>query len=84
MKIKLVGKVHRSGISKKSGNKYDFVEIHFVAPARGVIGEAAQTMTMDPEIYPFENITPGVYDVQFDNRGTPLSLTPVQPTAAKS
>lgn len=77
MKVKIVGKVRRSGVSK-SGRKYDFIELHFVAPARGVIGEAAQTMTLDSEMYPFENINTGFYDVQFDNRGTPMSMTPIQ------
>ena len=40
MKIQIVGKSHRTGISK-SGRNYDFIELHFVAPARGVEGEAA-------------------------------------------
>lgn len=83
MKITITGKARRTGVAKNSGRPYDFVEVHFVAPARGVIGEAAQTMTMDPGIYPFENIAPGIYDVQFDNRGTPLALAPIQPSASK-
>lgn len=85
MRIHVVGKVHRRGTSAKSGRAYDFVEVHFVAPKRGVVGEAAQTLTMDPQLYPFDNITPGVYEVQFDNEGTPLSMTPVQvqPTVNK-
>ena len=78
MRIHVVGKVHRHGTSAKSGRAYDFVEVHFVAPKRGVVGEAAQTMTMDPQLYSFDNITPGVYEVQFDNSGTLLSMAPVQ------
>lgn len=85
MRIKIVGKVHRSGISKKSGNPYDFVELHVVMPKRGVIGEAAQTVTTDATVYPFDRLNPGVYDAEFDNNGSLLSLAPVQaqPTAGK-
>lgn len=84
MKIKIVGKVHRSGVSKKSGNQYDFVELHIVLPKRGVIGEAAQTVTVDPEVYPFERINPGLYDAEFDNSGSLVGLAPVQPQSAVS
>ena len=85
MRIKIVGKVHRSGVSKKSGNAYDFVELHVVLPKRGVIGEAAQTVTTDSTVYPFERIAPGIYDAEFDNNGNLLSLAPVQaqPSASK-
>ena len=78
MRIKVVGKVHRSGTSSKTGKNYNFVELHAVLPKRGVIGEAAQTITMDPEIYPFDRIAPGVYDADFDNSGSLLSLSPAQ------
>ena len=77
MNITIVGKNHRVGISK-TGKNYDFIEVHFVAPARGVIGQAAQTLTMGPEVFPFESLAPGAYDAQFDNRGNLLSLAPVQ------
>lgn len=82
MKITVIGKSRRTGISK-SGRNYDFVELHYVAPARGVEGEAAQTVTMDPQIYPYDQINRGLYLIDFDNRGRPLSLTPVQAAASK-
>lgn len=82
MKISIVGKVHRTGVSK-SGRHYDFVELHFVAPARGVEGEAAQTVTMDPGVFPYDKITRGIYEIDFDRRGTPLALTPVQSATPK-
>ena len=78
MRIKIVGKVHRSGVSKKSGNPYDFIELHVVLPKRGVIGEAAQTVTTDSTVCPFERIVLGICDAEYDNNGTLLSLTPVQ------
>lgn len=82
MKVSIVGKVHRTGVSK-SGRSYDFIELHFVAPARGVEGEAAQTVTMDPGVFPYDKIARGIYDIDFDCRGTPLALTPVQSATPK-
>lgn len=82
MKISIVGKVRRTGVSK-SGRQYDFIEIHFVAPARGVEGEAAQTVTFDPEVFPYEQIGRGTYVADFDSRGSLLSLTPVQAPVSK-
>ena len=70
MKIKVIGKAHLQGTSKKSGKDYNFVQVHYNAPARGVIGEAAQTLMLDPAFYPVDAITVGAtYDAQFDNRG---------------
>lgn len=82
MKISVVGKVHRTGISK-SGRHYDFVEIHFVAPLKGVEGDAAQTVTIDPEVFPYSNLGRGLYEAEFDSRGRMLSLTPVQAATGK-
>lgn len=82
MQINVVGKIRRTGVSK-SGRHYDFVELHFVAPARGVEGDAAQTVTFSPEVFPYEQIGRGIYNADFDRRGTLLSLTPAQTPASK-
>ncbi|MGO5096775.1 hypothetical protein ACTQ34_13280 [Agathobaculum sp. LCP25S3_E8] len=83
MRITVVGKVHRTGVSKKTGNNYNFIELHFVAPSRGVEGEAAQTVTMDPSVFPYDQIGRGLYNIDFDRNGNPLSLHPVQPPTSK-
>lgn len=83
MKVRLVGKERRTGVSKKTGKTYDFVVIHYIAPARGVIGEAAQTVIIDPGLFPFENIAPGMFDLEFDNRGNVLALTAAVQNPAK-
>ena len=36
MKIKVIGKAHREGVSKKSGNPYNFNQVHYNGPDRGV------------------------------------------------
>lgn len=83
MRIKIVGKVRRKGTSKKTGTDYDFIELHYVAPAYGVIGEEAATTTIDPDTYPFDKIVPGAYHAEFDSHGRILTLAPVQSTPSK-
>lgn len=78
MKVNVIGKSHLQGVSKRTGNPYDFIQLHYNGPARGVIGQAAMTVSMDPSMVNFESITvPGYYNLDFDNRGYPVELTPI-------
>lgn len=78
MKIKVIGKAHLQGVSKKTGNPYDFIQVHFNGPARGVEGLAAQTVSLDPSQFPFANIIIGCdYTVEFDQRGYPVEFLPL-------
>ncbi len=78
MKIKVIGKAHLKGTSKKTGNPYDFIQLHYNGPARGVVGLAAKTFSLDPSIFRFDSIVvPGDYIVEFDNRGYPVEFSPV-------
>ena len=38
MKIKVIGKAHLSGTSKRTGKDYDFIQVHYNGKARGVEG----------------------------------------------
>lgn len=77
MKIKVIGKQHRKGISKTTGRPYDFIEIHFNGPARGVEGLGALTFGLDTQQYSYDSITVGGdYFVEFDNAGYPLEFHP--------
>lgn len=70
MKIHVEGKAHLKGISKKSGNPYDFVQVHYLGKARGVDGFAAKTLNLDPNFYPLVSIIVGAdYECEFDDRG---------------
>lgn len=70
MKIMIEGKAHLEGTSKKTGKDYNFNQIHYLAPARGVEGMAAKALSLDPKAYPIETIVVGkVYNVEFDERG---------------
>lgn len=78
MKIKVIGKQHMEGTSKKTGQPYNFNSIHFNAPARGVDGLAAQTVNLDPALYPFSDVIIGAeYELDFDQRGYCVSFRPV-------
>lgn len=78
MKVKVIGKAHLKGISKKTGNPYDFIQVHYNGRARGVDGLAALTLSLDPMDYPFADVIVGCeYNVEFDNRGYIVEFLPV-------
>ena len=71
MKIKVYGKVHLSGTSKKTGNKYDFIQLHCLVPQRGVDGEAAKVISVSPDLVNYDSIIVGkscAVEVDFDGR----------------
>lgn len=79
MRIKVYGKAHLEGVAKKTGNPYNFNQVHYLGKARGVEGLAAQTLALDPKDYPLGSIEVGrEYDVEFDNRGYLVSMIPVK------
>ena len=78
MKIKVYGKAHLEGTSKKTGRDYNFNQVHYLGVSRGVEGQAALTMSLDPSQFPYADIKVGEdYKVEFDNRGNPVEFTPV-------
>jgi len=48
MKIHVIGKAHLQGTSKKTGNPYGFIQIHYNGLARNVVGLGAMTLSLDP------------------------------------
>lgn len=78
MKVNVIGKSHLKGIAKKTGNPYDFIQVHYNGRARNVEGLAALTLNLDPQDFPFADVTVGAeYNVEFDNRGYIVEFTPV-------
>ncbi len=82
-KATIFGKVHRKGTNKKTGNPYDFCELHMAVPKRGVIGESAERKIVDPSFCDFEKLALGVYDADFDADGNLLALKPIQQTPGR-
>lgn len=77
MKIKVYGKVHLSGTSKKTGNKYDFIQLHCLVPQRGVDGEAAKVISVSPDIVNYDAIIVGkTCNVEVDFDGRVVSCVP--------
>ena len=70
MKIKVIGKAHLEGKSRKTGRDYNFNQIHYLGSAFGVEGQAALTQSLDLAHYPYDSISIGAeYNIEFDNRG---------------
>ncbi len=83
MLVKLFGKIRRKGTSKKTGDPYDFIELHMAVQKRGVTGESAERKIVDGGFCDFDKLALGVYDADFDADGNLLSLKPVQQTAGR-
>ncbi len=84
MKIKVVGKVHLQGISKKTGNPYDFIQIHYLGKAPGVEGSAALTLNLEPKDYPYDKISvPGEYIADFNGKGFIVDFYPAPAASGK-
>lgn len=82
MKIKVLGKFHMQGTSKKSGNPYNLNQIHYLGKARGVEGQSAETQFLDARDYPYDQIILGLeYNIEFDNRGYVVGFEPVDRAA---
>ncbi len=78
MKIKVIGKVHREGTSKKTGNPYSFNQVFYNGHDRGVEGLASLSLNLDPGMYKYEDIVVGgEYDVEFGPRGLIAGFYPV-------
>lgn len=79
MKITVIGKAHREGVAKKTGNPYNFNQVHFIGPERGVEGSAAQILNLDPSFIPYADIKiGGEYEVDYGPRGYVVAFTPVE------
>ena len=70
MKMKVLGKMHRAGTSRKTGNAYDFIQLHYLGKEPGVEGQAACTVNIDPGLLPYEDVKIGAdYNVEYGPRG---------------
>ena len=75
MTIKVIGKRHMEGTSKKSGQPYNLNEIHYNGKSRGVEGLAAKTLLLQERDYPYTDIYVNAdYHIEFDERGYPVEF----------
>ena len=82
MTIKVIGKRHMEGTSKRTGQPYNMNEVHYNGKDRGVEGLAALTLLLQERDYPYADIYVNAdYHVDFNNRGYPVEFSRV--TAAQ-
>ena len=78
MVIKVIGKAHLQGVSRRTNQPYNFNQVHFNGPAQGVEGVAAQVQALDPAIFPYDKIQlGGEYNIEYNARGYVVSFAPV-------
>jgi hypothetical protein len=70
MKVMVVGKENISGTSRKTGKAFNNNIVHLTYKKNGVIGEACESVWLDPDTYPLDSIHVGkVHDIDRDSRG---------------
>lgn len=73
MKVKVIGK--REGISKKSGKPY--LQVTYLTPMVGGIGEAGDSLFLDPAEHKFADIQIGKnYEADFSRNGFLVAFRP--------
>lgn len=79
MVVKVYGKQHCQGVSKKSGKNYDFYNLHLLVKDRNVDGLACCVKMVDPSVISFDNILVNQqYDLQTDFNGNIVSISPAK------
>lgn len=76
MKFLIVGYQRRSGVSKKTGNPYDFTELHVVGDSsyQTHLGYAVTTVPIEPSAVPSPLPVPCIADITFSMRGRAESV----------
>lgn len=70
MVVKVIGKQHMQGTSKKSGNDYNINIIHCIGKDPAVTGFSAMNVTLNGVEYPFDSIfIDREYNLEYGPRG---------------
>ena len=70
MKVTVIGKSRKQGVSKKTGELYDICNAYVTHPLRGAEGLVAEKVFLNPEQYDFAGIQIGKsYNLDFDANG---------------
>lgn len=83
MVVKVIGKQHMEGTSKKSGNEYNINIVHCIGRDPQVNGFAAMNVTLNAKDYPLDTILlDKEYNLDYGPRGFVVGFTRV-PEEAK-
>lgn len=79
MIVEIIGKQHREGVSKKTGNSYNFNVVYYIGTDRGVIGSRGLEILLESDRFPLDDIQVGArYDIQFGPRGAVVNFSKVK------
>lgn len=79
MIVKVIGKSHREGTSKKTGAPYNFNVAYYLGQDTGVVGRRGMEVILGPEMYPLENIQiDAEYNIEFGPRGAVVNFQKVK------
>ena len=77
MKVRICGKRVMKGIGKKTGNPYDFTEIHYLGKDPRVEGNVCRSTTIPATVLPAAQIVVGAdYDIEYNEEGYLVSFAP--------
>lgn len=78
MKVKVVGKQHMKGESKKTGQPYDFFALHVLGTSSRVDGQTCSVVNIRPADSPFADAVIGSeYFLEYDGNGFMTDFRPV-------
>lgn len=78
MKVHVIGKEFKSGVSKKSGNPYEFSVVYLAFPKLGVDGYAVGEVSLNSQVCAYGSIKMDKdYDLQRDFQGRIIGFTEV-------
>ncbi len=70
MIIKVIGKRHFKGTSRRTGNDYDFNSVFFLGKVDNGEGQRGDSVNLDPAMFPYEDIAiGGLYDIEYGPYG---------------
>lgn len=87
MKAQLLGIQRLTGKSSKTGNDYDFIQLHMAYPSKGIDGLAVKTFSVSPDDFAFSDLTRNIssfYSVDFDDRGRIVDLELINDSSGSS
>lgn len=77
--FKIYGKQHLKGVSRKSGNNYDFINLHLLTIDPNVDGQCCKIVSVDPRCVDYDKIIVGQhYDFVTDFDGRVQSVNPAK------
>ena len=78
MKVKLIGKAHREGISTRTGKPYNIITLHCMGTARNVEGQAVMHVTLNGAEHPYDQLPAGSECVvEYDSTGALVDFQPI-------